>query len=196
MSSRRMPRRRRRRSIAGLVVVASAFGPAAILTDRAADRSSSAPAVTAALATAGRSVGPSADRAPDFTVRTLDGRRFRLSAQTGKVVVFDFLLPGCGECEIEAPSLERAARRFGARRARVLILDLAGVDDKLLRSYFGSLGLQGVLVAGDGARVARSYGVHALGTTVIVGRDGTVRWRGSWVGDEGKLFARIGRALS
>lgn len=157
-------------------------------------------AAVAAVAAAApdRASVPTRKRAPDFALRTIDFKTFRLSAQRGKVVVLDFLVPGCGECEIEAPSLEKLARRFGARRLNVLILDVAQIDDKQLRSYYyGQLGMERVLVATDKRlRVARQYAATTLGTTTVVGRDGTIAWRGSWAGDENRLFKEIREALA
>jgi peroxiredoxin len=155
-------------------------------------------AASAAPGAAQRVQGAAAKRAPDFTVRTVGGKTFRLSAQRGRVVVLDFLVPGCGECELQAPVLGVASRVFAARGVTVLILDVSGLGERdLRRFYYGQYRLGKTLVAPDrGLRVARAYAATALGTTVVVGRDGTIVWRGSWVGDEGRLFKAIRRALS
>lgn len=157
-------------------------------------------ALLGALGASAAAAGPDSarsGRAPDFVVRTADGKRFRLAAQRGKVVVFDFLVPGCGECDVESPSLQKAAQLFARRGVKVLILDVGKVSDTILRSYYyRQLGLRNVLVAEDrGYRVVHTYGVKTLGDTVIVGRDGKVAWRGSWVGNETKLLREIRGAL-
>lgn len=41
------------------------------------------------------------DAAPDFTVRTAGGGTFSLSSDRGRVVVLDFLAPGCLDCTAE-----------------------------------------------------------------------------------------------
>lgn len=160
-----------------------------------------APALALATATAilaAATPGRADASAPDFTVRTVTGKPFRLSAQRGRVVVVDFLVATCRECQLEAPVLERAAARFQARGLRVLILDMdcCALDRELSRFYHRRLGLEHVLVAADrGLRVARRYGVSQLGTTVIVGRDGSRIWQGTWLGREQQLFRRIAQAL-
>lgn len=156
-------------------------------------------ATTAILATASAAPGSADTSAPNFTVRTVTGKQFRLSAQRDKVVVFDFLTTSCGECDVEAPVLERAARRFAARDLRVLIVavDCCTPDRELARFYFRKLGLKHVLVAADrGLRVTRKYGVTQLGTTVIVGRNGSRIWQGIWFGREQEFLRRIKRALA
>lgn len=137
-------------------------------------------------------------RAPDFTVQTLDGKSFRLSAQRGEVVVVDFLVPGCGECEVEAPSLERTARRFASQGVRVLILDVSGLDSSALRSFYTEqYRLRKTSVAPDrGFRVAREYRMNRLGLTFVIGRDRVITWRGTWLGDERKLARAIRAALA
>lgn len=97
--------------------------------------------------------------------RTLDGKAFRLSAQRGKVVVLDFLVPGCGECEVQAPFLEQVARRFAPRGLRVLIVDVTGLEPRLLRGYYlGELRLRRALVGVDeGFRVSKRYRMNRLG---------------------------------
>lgn len=181
-------------SLAFVAVAAVALG---VALGSAASLTGAPPVAASSPASTGVARGRSARRAPDFAVRTVYGRAFRLSAQRGKVVVLDFLVPGCLECEIGAPSLAKAARLFGARGLKVLILDVSQIGDKQLRGYYyGRLRVGQVMVAADrGFTVARKYGVKALGTTVIVGRDGTIKWQGTWLGDERKLFDAIRRAL-
>src|SRR5574344_708190 len=41
--------------------------------------------------------------APDFTMKTIDGKTFRLSQLKGKVVVLDFWASWCPDCRKDAP---------------------------------------------------------------------------------------------
>ena len=136
-------------------------------------------------------------RAPEIVAPTIDGTSFRLSAQRGRVVVLDFLTPGCGECELAAPILERDAIRYRARGVRVVVVDLTDAPASRLRPiYRGQLGLARVTVLRDrGRRIARAYGVLELGTTFIVGRDGRVVWHGSWHDSSRELDAAITATL-
>ena len=162
-----------------------------------------ATAVTLAAASLGRetalanSISGSAGRAPEIVARTIEGRTFRLSAQRGRLVVLDFLTPDCGDCQLEAPLLERAARRYAARGVRVVVVDLSNSPAGLLRRvYRGQFALAKVAVVRDhGGRIARAYGVFDLGTTYVIGRDGHVAWHGLWQASYGALTAVISRAL-
>ncbi len=136
-------------------------------------------------------------RAPEIVAPTIEGATFRLSALRGKVVVLDFLTPGCGECEIAAPLLQRAATRFAARGVTFVIVDLSNANARRLRSYYrDQLNLKRVIVVRDkGFRVGRAYAVVSLGTTFVVGRSGDVAWKGSWHDSMAALTKAVSTAL-
>ena len=137
--------------------------------------------------------------APDFSVTTIDGKTFMIAAQRGKVVVFDFLQAVCSACAEQVPVLDRSAARFASKGVRVLVVDLSGGSAHALGSYYrGKLGAsRRLLVAPDkGFRVAQRYRVNAVGTTYVVGRDGSVRWHGLWLGKEKVLLRAIAQAAA
>src|SRR5262249_9622625 len=149
-----------------------------------------------AVATAGGASGG----APDFSVTTIDGKTFTLAAQRGRVVVFDFLAGGeCAICGPEALALDRSATRFVARGVRVLVVDMSGDGAQALRRFYrGKLHTsKRLLIAPDkDLRVSQRYRVTATGATYVVGRDGSVRWQGLWVGKEDVLNGAIARAVA
>lgn len=138
-----------------------------------------------------------ASRAPEFSLQTVDGGVFSLAAERGKVVVLEFLAPGCPDCAADVTGLGGAADRFGDR-VRVVIADVGGVPDpRELRDYYrGELGAaKEIVIASDtDFGVAQRYRVRSLGETFVIGPDGGVRWHGRWAGDVDALFEAIERA--
>jgi thiol-disulfide isomerase/thioredoxin len=157
--------------------------------------------LAAALAHAGPaslgSTSAGAGRAPEIVAPTIEGKTFRLSSLRGKIVVLDFLTPGCGTCKIEAPILDRLAGRFRGRGVKVVIVDVSNASaDELLTYYRAELLLARVDVVRDpGRRAQRAYRVLSLGTTFVVGRDGRVLWKGLWDGNSRTLLAAISKGL-
>jgi cytochrome c biogenesis protein CcmG/thiol:disulfide interchange protein DsbE len=58
--------------------------------------------------------------AEDFTLHTLDGEKWTLSAQRGNVVVLNFRGTACSPCLREMPALVKTASRFRTRGLRTL----------------------------------------------------------------------------
>ncbi len=123
--------------------------------------------------------------APAFSLETVDGTTFSLTAQRGKVVVLDFLEAGCPSCAAEVPVLDQVARRVAGGGVTVLIVDVSGAGDGELRRYYrGDLGAsKRVLIAADRRfRVAGAYRPTSMPAGFVIGRDGRIAWDGT-VGD-------------
>lgn len=137
-------------------------------------------------------------RAPDFAITTTGGEAFRLSGQRGRTVVLDFLAPGCPSCAAEVPSLAKVWTAFRARGLVVLLIDIGGVSaEEVIDYYRGELGGGDHLYAVDeGFQVSQLYKVVALGTTVIVDRDGMVTYRDTGVTNASILEREVRKGLA
>ncbi len=114
---------------------------------------------------------PSDRPAPPLDLVDLDGKRWRLEALAGKVVVLNFWATWCKPCRIEMPSLAAMAeqrRRDGVVVAAVNYLEAA---DKI-RSYLDHAPFKpSILLDSDGdATVA--WTPRVFPSTVLIGRDG------------------------
>ncbi|GHE11782.1 hypothetical protein GCM10010339_72780 [Streptomyces alanosinicus] len=127
---------------------------------------------------------PAAGReaAPDLAGTDLDGRRIRLSAYRGKVVVLNVWASWCGPCRAEAPELSRAQQHLAAKGVQVL-----GVDTDADRSQgraFASdhrLAYPSLYDAGSRQLVRRlpaKYLARALPFTLFIDRDGRIAAQG------------------
>lgn len=197
----KQPRRRRvgraARAGGGLALALTLVAAVLVLT-----RTESEPAAVEAGPAASRSPAaagpaPSGERAHDFILQTVDGDLFSLANQRGKVVVVEFLAPGCPECAVDVAGLGLTAVEQ-KRQVTILIADVSGFGDpRGLRDYYrGDLGApRELLIAEDaGFKVAQAYGVTQLGETVVIGSKGRVSWQGRWSGDHGRLLDEIERA--
>jgi peroxiredoxin len=133
--------------------------------------------------------------APDFTLKSLDGPNLRLQEQRGKVVLLNFWATWCGPCREEMPQLNKLYEKY-----RPSGFTLLGVNvDEDSRNAAGIAGQMGVkfpvLLDGD-KRVAKLYDLSAMPSTVLIDRDGRVRFlhRGYRSGTESTYDQQI-RAL-
>ncbi len=132
-------------------------------------------------ATAGRSA-PELPVVPDFAVETVDGGRFVLSEQRGRVVVVYFMAGWCLSCVPEARALARLYAEYRDRGLEVLAVD-AQFDDTpadldRFRRLVGTSPPPDYRWAIDrDLKVVTTLGVRSLDTTVVIDPEGRIVYR-------------------
>ena len=121
------------------------------------------------------SAGPPA---PDFSVPTLDGGTFTLSAQQGKPVIIFAMAYWCGTCVPEARALARLHQEYGDRLVILALdVDLSSTPDRLtqFRSYVGNPTY--VWAFDKRGQVTQAYRIRSLDTTIMVDAQGRIVYR-------------------
>ncbi len=112
--------------------------------------------------------------APDFTLARTDGGAMALSDARGKVVVLHFWATWCVACRHEMPKIEQLWQRYRSRGLVVLGVNADRGNLPAVRDFIHQLNLSfPSLLAPDGA-VRNTYGVRALPTSYLIGRDGKI----------------------
>ena len=130
-----------------------------------------------------RTMGPG-KQAPAFELETLNGDKIRLADLKGRVVLIDFWSVTCPPCLETLPKLNKIVDKFADAPVSVLAIHTQGgrrwrmaarVETRPMKLKFP------VLMDTRRGKVSESYTVRVLPTTVLVGRDGTIKkvWRGS-----------------
>jgi peroxiredoxin len=132
---------------------------------------------------------------PDFTLASSTGRNVRLKELRGQVVLINFWATWCGPCRQEMPLLNRLHERYHKTGFALLGVN---IDDKSASAEIMArkLDVRFPLLFDTNKRVSRLYDVDAMPSTLIVDRDGKVRYvhRGFVPGVERKYEEQI-RAL-
>ena len=115
--------------------------------------------------------------APDFTLFSLAGPPMSLHEQQGKVVLVNFWTTWCPPCREEMPALQRAYENLADEGLMVLGVNWTQVDNLAdVEAFVAELGLTfPILLDSDGVVSEDLYQVLGLPTSVLIGRDGTVR---------------------
>jgi len=114
--------------------------------------------------------------APDFSAQTLDGRKVRLRELAGTVVFLNFWATWCVPCRLEMPAMERLHRTLGAKRFRVLAVNMQEPPETVARYAKESNLTFDILLDPDGV-LAYAYRVSSLPMTYIVDGRGNVAVR-------------------
>ena len=138
------------------------------------------------LAGAANAVGLQ-DEAPDFTLENLTGGNMRLEEYRGQVVLINFWASWCGPCRQEMPILDRLHHRYEDTGFAVLGINVEG-ESAPAQEIVDRTNVTFPILIDDGQKVSELYNLEAMPSTVVVDRDGVVRYihRGYKPGDEAK----------
>ena len=130
--------------------------------------------------------------APEVSLQLLDGTPFKLSAQTGKIVVLDFWATWCAPCMQTMPLVDEAIKEFDGEMVKLVSVNLqesAQQIQPVLERY--NLKLT-VALDTDGVAAAR-YEARAIPQLVIIGKEGVVRQL--YVGGGSKVVDQMSAAI-
>lgn len=112
--------------------------------------------------------------APDFTLKSLDGRNLRLQEQRGRVVLINFWASWCGPCRQEMPHLNRLYDKYRASGFELFAVNVDEDPGKAV-GLAAKLGLNFPVLHDAEKKVSRLYDLAAMPSTVLIDRDGRVR---------------------
>jgi peroxiredoxin len=113
--------------------------------------------------------------APDFTLRTMDGPNLRLQEQRGRVVLVNFWATWCGPCRQEMPHLNRLYDKYRASGFTLLGVNIDD-DARAAADVAAKLGLRFPVLLDTDKKVSRLYDMSAMPATIVIDRDGKVRF--------------------
>jgi len=113
--------------------------------------------------------------APDFVLKSLDGKNLRLSEYRGQVVLVNFWARWDGDSRKEMPALERLNATYG--RAGLAILGVSVDEDQRRGGEFAkSMGVSYPILFSTNGAVGRDYQIQKMPFTILVDRTGVVRY--------------------
>jgi thiol-disulfide isomerase/thioredoxin len=125
-------------------------------------------------------IGSSAARlmnqpAPDFALRSFEGQNLRLSEHLGEVVLINFWATWCGPCRQEMPLLDELYAKY---RLAGLVLMSVNIDEtqEPAMEMARTLKVSYPVLFDARKDVSRAYDVGTMPLTVLVDREGVVRY--------------------
>ena len=119
--------------------------------------------------------------APDFTVKTPEGKEIKLSSLKGQVVLIDFWASWCGPCRQESPNVVRLYNQYKADGFTVFSVSLDEKADKW-KEAIQKDGLiwpnHGSDLQGWKTPLTQLYQFNSIPHTVLVNKEGKIIARG------------------
>ena len=119
-------------------------------------------------------------QAPSVTFTHMDGDSTSLAGYQGKsVVLVNFWGLRCQNCIEEIPFLERLNNKYGSKGLVILGVNTDGVDGQTLKRFMHQLPAKFTypVIVDPGFKVVDAFQMMAAPLTVIIAKDGTVRFR-------------------
>lgn len=126
-------------------------------------------------ATSLASSGLEGQSAPDFALKSSTGENLRLSEYRGDVVMINFWATWCGPCRQEMPLLDELYTRYERVGFNLLGVNIDD-DSRRAMQMIEDLGVNFPVLFDARKEVSKLYEVDAMPVTVLVDREGNVRY--------------------
>jgi len=134
--------------------------------------------------------------APAFTLANRAGGEVSLADLKGQVVMINFWASWCGPCRKEFPALDQIYAKYKPMGFTLVAINVES-EKADAEKFLATTPASFPILFDPDNKVSGSYGVSAMPTTVLVDRQGRVRWlhRAYKPGDEAKYIEQIRAAL-
>lgn len=113
--------------------------------------------------------------APNFTLKSNSGKNIKLSELRGQVVLLNFWASWCGPCRQEMPELDKLYSKYNKLGFTILGVNVEEDATDALKIIKDDKIRFPILFDSENS-VSKLYNVVAMPTTVVVGRDGNMRY--------------------
>ena len=125
--------------------------------------------------TTGVNAGADGGPAPDFALKSHSGENLRLSEFRGEVVMINFWASWCGPCRQEMPLLDELYTQYQPLGFTILGVNVEE-DPSKAKQLLKESPVNFPILFDNKSEVSKLYKVVAMPSTVLVDRDGNVRY--------------------
>ena len=114
--------------------------------------------------------------APDFALKTLDGKTVRLSELRGKkVVLVNFWATWCPPCRSEMPTMQQIYTEYKGKGFEILAINIERDSKEEILEFMKELRLTFPVLLDSDMKVTRMYRLIGLPVSMLIDRQGIIR---------------------
>mgnify|MGYP006084488359 CR=1 FL=1 len=119
------------------------------------------------------------NKAPDFSLASIEDSIYTLSELKGKVILINFWATWCGPCRMEIPEFNELQKKYEKRGFEILGISVSD-NKKQLKNFVKSVSVDYKLLFGSSRemnKVMKAYGgVYAVPSSFLVDKMGHIIW--------------------
>lgn len=158
--------------VLGWIIATVALGLTILTSSEAAAKGTSANKVFE-QAGFGAHLVDRAEPAPELILTGLDGNLYRVKDYKGRVVILHFWASWCVPCRVEMPALQSLYKELGNKG--LVVLGVAEDSSKNVMAFQDEHGLGLPVLIDQYGKGMRAYGIKAIPSSVVIGRDGAIK---------------------
>ncbi|MCY3866263.1 MAG: redoxin domain-containing protein [Chloroflexi bacterium] len=135
------------------------------------------------------------NRAPAFTIETLDGEVLALSYLRDQVVLLNFWGTWCGPCRREMPEFQKAYEEWHEGGLEILAIAYNDTEEAMF-SFRDEFALSFPLALDDSGEINESYGIQTRPSSYLLDRDGVILARHFGIMTEAQLSEMLHEAFA
>jgi len=115
--------------------------------------------------------------APNFKLKSLDGKAVELKSLKGKIVVIDFWATWCPPCRITLPLMNNIYKKTRGKDVEVFGISTDRVSSQKVREFAKKMNLSMPILHDRNGTVSRKYGIRGIPAMFIIDQQGNIHDR-------------------
>lgn len=115
--------------------------------------------------------------APDFELKSIDGKSMKLSSLRGKKVIVNMWATWCPPCRLEMPDMEKFYTKNKSEGIEILAVNLTTAEKSRndVPAFVKAYGITFPILMDENGDVARLYAVTSIPASFIIDTQGVIR---------------------